>query len=113
MRQELIVDPTKMSADAFKNAGMGLGFIIGCFLERRFIKFNCEGSVIARIIRYAVCAGIYLLLDKYIAPLISGAIDGGIGKACEQFLLILYITAGAPLIINGLNAVGKNIIKSK
>ena len=37
---KVIVDPNKMSVDAFKNAGMGLGFIIGWFLERRFIKFS-------------------------------------------------------------------------
>ncbi len=109
---ELIVDPAKMSADAFKNAGMGLGFILGWFLERRFIKFDCGGGIIARIIRYAVCAGIYFLMKEYAAPLVSDLIAGGIGKACEQFVLILYITAGAPLIINGLNAIGKRIKKS-
>ena len=104
---ELIVDPKKMSADAFKNAGMGLGFIIGWFLERRFIKFSTDGNIAERIIRYAVCAGIYLLLKDYAAPLLSKLIEGGVGKAAEQFVLILYITAGAPLIINLLNSAGK------
>lgn len=55
----------------------------------------------------ALRIGIYLLLKEYAAPLLSGLIPGGPGKAAEQFVLILYITAGAPVIINGLNSVGK------
>lgn len=110
---EMIVDPKKMSADSFKNAGMGLGFALGWFLERRFIKFSSGGSVPARIVRYAVCAGIYLLLKEYAAPLVSGLIPGGAGKACEQFVLILYITAGAPVIINLLGRLKEMSEKAK
>lgn len=109
---EMIVDPKKMSVDSFKNAGMGLGFIIGWFLERRFIKFDVEGSIPMKVIRYAVCIGIYELLKKFVTPLISGLISGGPGKAAEQFVLIFYITALAPLVINGLNALGKKLKKS-
>ncbi len=110
---EMIVDPKKMSVDAFKNAGMGLGFIVGWFLERRFIRFESEGKLYIRIIRYVVCAGIYLLLKENAAPLISDLIPGGAGKACEQFALILYITAGAPLIINLINKLGETARSKK
>lgn len=106
---EMIVDPKKMSVDAFKNAGMGLGFVLGWFLERRFIRFSSDGKLLLKVVRYAVCAGIYLLLKEYAAPLVSELIPGGPGKACEQFVLILYITAGAPVIINCLNSAGKLI----
>lgn len=106
---EMIVDPKKMSADAFKNAGMGLGFILGWFLERRFIKFTTDGSRSVRIIRFAVCAGIYLGLKNYVTPIIPELISGGAGKAAEQFVLILYISAGAPLIINLINGIAGKI----
>lgn len=107
----VIVDPNKMSVDAFKNAGMGLGFIIGWFLERRFIKFSVEGKWYIRVIRYAVCIGVYFLLKEFAAPLIPQLISGGVGKAIEQFIVILYITAGAPLIINLMNMIQKKILK--
>lgn len=108
---KVIVDPQKMSVDAFKNAGMGLGFIIGWFLERRFIKFSVEGKRYMRIIRYAVCIGIYFLVKELAAPLIPELIPGGVGKAIEQFIVILYITAGAPLIINLMNMIQKKLSK--
>lgn len=101
---EMIVDPAKMSVDSFKNAGMGLGFAVGWFLERRFIKFRTDGKWYSRVIRYAVCAAVYLALKTYAAPLIAGAVPGGSGKALEQFVLVLYITAGAPVLINLLRA---------
>ena len=110
---EMIVDPKKMSVDAFKNAGMCLGFILGWFLERRFIRFESDGKLYIKVIRYAVCAGIYLLLKEFATPLISELIPGGPGKACEQFVLILYITAGAPLLINVINKLAKPSKKTK
>ncbi len=104
---EVIVDPAKMPIDSFKNAGMGLGFIVGWFLERRFIKFDTDGKWYFRVFRYVVCIAVYELLKTYAAPLITGAIAGGVGKAVEQFVLILYITAGAPVIIKLLGIVQK------
>lgn len=95
----MIVDPAKMPIDSFKNAGMGLGFIVGWFLERRFIHFETDGKWYFRVLRYAVCIAVYELLKTYAAPLITGAVAGGVGKALEQFVLILYITAGAPVLI--------------
>ena len=64
-----------------------------------------------RIIRYAVCIGIYFLLKELAAPLIPELIPGGVGKAIEQFIVILYITAGAPLIINLMNMIQKKLSK--
>ena len=107
---KVIVDPAKMSADAFKNAGMGLGFIIGWFLERRWIRFDVHGAWYLRVIRYAVCIGIYELLKNFATPLIGDVIAGGLGKTLEQFVLILYITAGAPLIINLMNRLTKKTV---
>ncbi len=104
---EVIVDPAKMPIDSFKNAGMGLGFIVGWFLERRFIKFETDGKWYFRALRYVICIAVYELLKTYATPLITEAIAGGIGKAVEQFVLILYITAGAPVIIKLLGIVQK------
>ena len=103
---EVIVDPAKMPIDSFKNAGMGLGFILGWFLERRYIKFETDGQWYFRVLRYAVCIAIYELLKTYAAPLLADVIPGGVGKAVEQFVLIFYITAAAPVIIKLLKAVG-------
>ncbi len=46
-----------------------------------------------------------MLLKTYVTPLITEAIAGGLGKAVEQFVLILYITAGAPVLIKLLGIV--------
>lgn len=102
---QVIVDPAKMPIDSFKNAGMGLGFAVGWFLERRYIKFDTAGKWAVRVLRFVLCAAVYELLKTYVSPMITGAIAGGVGKAAEQFVLILYITAGAPVLIRLLSCI--------
>ena len=95
----VIVEPSKMAADSYKNAGMGLGFFLGWFVERRFIKFSVEGSLLSRVVRFAVCWALYVLVRDYGAAFVSDALGGGAGKAAGQFLCVFYLVALAPALI--------------
>lgn len=94
----LIVDPAKMAIDSYKNAGMGLGFFLGWFLERRVIRFRTDVGAACRASRCVVGGALYLLLYRYLTPQLAAAIGGGLGKAAEQFVLVFYIVALAPLL---------------
>ncbi len=95
----VIVEPSKMAADSYKNAGMGLGFFLGWFVERRFIRFSVEGSLLSRVVRFVVCWFLYILVRDYGAAFVSDALGGGAGKAAGQFLCVFYLVALAPALI--------------
>lgn len=95
----LIVDPSKMAIDSYKNAGMGLGLYIGWLLERRFICFSTEGTWQEKVSRFIICALCYLLISQTVCPLIQSAAGSSLGAVLSNFVSTIYVIAGAPLII--------------
>ncbi len=100
---KLIVDPAKMSVDSFKNAGMGLGFFIGWFIERRFIRFSTDIGNTEKIVRYLFCAFTFILVnilvgDMLSKTLISAGLAEGFAKALTQFVCVFWFVAGAPFV---------------
>ncbi|MBP5449041.1 MAG: phosphatase PAP2 family protein [Spirochaetales bacterium] len=67
---ELLVDPIKMQDTAFMGLGFLTGFVIGWFIERRWVKFDNSGTIVRKvifsIIGVAIFAMIYLLMHKII-----------------------------------------------
>ena len=48
---QLLVDPKKMTVDGFKDPGRFYGIVLGWFIERRFIHFRVEGTVLQKVMR--------------------------------------------------------------
>ncbi len=95
---KLIVDPAKMAADSYKNAGMALGFFLGWFLERRVIKMpDCAGAT-TRVVRMILGAVVYGLVEDYAAPWLGSVVDGNMGKFVQQFAMVFFILALMPLV---------------
>ncbi len=97
----LIVDPAKMAVDSIKNAGMGLGFFIGWFIERRLIRFSCDVGWKENVIRYLFGAFSFVLLNHYVGDvlsktLISAGLAEGLAKGLTQFVCVFWLVAGAP-----------------
>lgn len=95
----VIVDPAKMAIDSYKNAGMGMGFFLGWFLERRYIRFSTDGAWWVKAIRFVVLAVSYVYLKKLLALVVGLFLTGGLASAVEAFGYTLYLMAGAPLLI--------------
>ena len=59
---QLLVDPAEMLIDCYKTAGSLVGIIAGWVVERRYVRFECEGVSIAegvcRFLAGAVCLGL-------------------------------------------------------
>lgn len=90
----LLVDPHEMQLDAFSNVGILLAFVLGWYLEQRFVQFSCDISrdeklrrvVIAfivvaiffgaaRLLKYSV-GGIAYAFAKGFMPVLAGVWAG-------------------------------------
>ena len=95
----LLVNYADMLPDAFQKVGGFLGFLYGWMLDRRFVHYSVEGTVLQRIIRFvlgiAVTLGAYLLVSKVIKPVI-GVYPG---MFLSLFLVMFIITGAYPLAV--------------
>lgn len=87
------------SADFIKGMGTYLGFIIGIYIEKKYVKFSVEASTANKIIRVLLGVLILLVLQvglKYVLP--SGTIFSFI-----RYLLISLIAMGVyPMIFKNM-----------
>lgn len=60
---KIIVDPATMKINSFKGPGEFLGILFAWFIERRFIKFDTNGTTYQKVIRCLV--GVLLLVFFY------------------------------------------------
>ena len=89
----LLVDPKEMITDCYTAAGCVYGFLIGWVLERRFIKFNTDGSKKALVIRGLIGSVILLIYALFLRkPL--GSVHPYFGEMlfiAIAFIYILYL----------------------
>ncbi len=82
--------------DCFKSCGAGIGFALGYYLEKRYIRFNPQnGSLLFHIIKFAIGIGVALGLKSGIKMIAEGnlAID-----LIRYFLTVLWVVAIYPLL---------------
>ena len=85
----LLVDPAKMQLDAYSNAGILAGIVVGWFLEHRYVRFSTDCSIKRKVVRLIVClltVGIFLGL----AQLIKFALGRGIAYAAAKGLFTAF-----------------------
>ena len=58
---KLIVDPSTMTINGFKDPGMFFGILLGWFVERRFVKFSTDTSTIKKVERCLIGAILVVL----------------------------------------------------
>ena len=97
---QLLVDPQKMMNDSFKACGGFLGFLIGSYIERHFIRYEIpEGSTALPIM---ACVGFALMIafkqllaSATIVPLMGGHW----GNMAARFLMVMFAIVIWPLVI--------------
>lgn len=75
---ELLVDPKKMTVDGFKDPGIFFGMVVGWFVERRFIRFDIDGTKEQKVLRCLVGALLYIFCMTAIADPIGKAAGVGV-----------------------------------
>ncbi len=93
-----------------KFCGAGCGFYLGYFLERKFIKFDCEGFSLKTRFRLSV---INILIFAPIAVLLLILKSNAILWFVRMFALTMFLTVGlnfiSKLIVRGASKNGKGI----
>ena len=96
----LLVDPIKMMKDTFKSAGMFLGFVIGSYIERHYIKYEIpEDSKNLPMLGFI---GVVIVLSwkEYMGSAIfAGLLGDNWGNFVARFLLSILAIAVYPVLI--------------
>lgn len=87
---KLLVDPKKMTVDGFKDPGVFFGTILGWFLERRFVKFDIEGSLYQKVMRCLVGGLLFVFFYS--------AVFGPLGKLIS-FGPVYFVLQAAQMVL--------------
>ncbi len=88
----LLVDGAKMAFDTYKGAGWCLGFLTGWVLERRYIGFSTDVSMMTRMTRLATGFLSYYAVSLILNSLLNSWLPGIAGTIISCFIQMFYIT---------------------
>ena len=76
---KVLVDPAKMTINSFKDPGTFFGFVVGWFLERRFVNFDTDGEPMEKVMRCLVGGLLYIFTQNSIIIPLAKSINVGLG----------------------------------
>lgn len=88
------------STDYLKSLGIFMGFFLGFFVERKYINFSTEGSLIIQLTKMVFGVSILLLLRVYIKKIF---VAGGTSDFFRYAILGIWVTCGAPICFKVFN----------
>ena len=89
---KLLVDGAKMANDTFEGIGWCSAFLVGWILERRFVGFSTDISMVRRVTRVATGLLSYYAVSLILVPFIKGLLPGAAGTIVSCFVQILYVS---------------------
>ena len=100
----LLVDPKKLTVDGFKDPGRFYGIVLGWFIERRFIKFNVEGTAYQKVMRSLVGGILVVAWWTCVANPVGSLAGVGVVHFIMQATTPLIFMTVYPLIFTSLEA---------
>lgn len=86
-----------LAMDGFKAAGAGMGFGIGWFIEKRYIRFTPKNSRLGiQVLKPVIGLGVTVALKAGLKLLLG---DAMITNSIRYFIIILWVVTLFPLII--------------
>lgn len=86
-----------VAASACKAAGAGLGFAIGYYIERQYIRFDPRAAKLPmQIVKYVIGIAVTLGLKSGLKPLLG---TGFAGSAVRYMIVVLWVIALYPMLI--------------
>ena len=89
---KLLVDGAKMANDTYKGVGWCIGFLMGWVLERRYIGFSTDVSMMTRVTRLTTGLLSYYAVSLILNPLLKGWVPGVGGTVLTCFIQMFYVT---------------------
>lgn len=102
---KLIVNPKKMTVDGFKDPGVFFGIMTGWFIERRFIKFDTNGTTAQKIARAVIGGFLYIAWETLLV--------GPVGKIVDNGIMHFFLKMSTPLLFMTLYPIIFKKIESK
>ena len=99
---KLLVDGAKMANDTFKGIGWCVAFLVGWVLERRFVGFSTDISMLQRVTRVTTGLLSYYAVSLILVPQVKGLLPGAAGTIASCFVQILYVTFLFPWLVKHL-----------
>lgn len=84
-------------ADLVKTVGTFTGFLIGYFVEGRFIQFNAKAPIFKQIVKFALGFAVVLVLKEGLKMILP---TEPVFDFARYVAMGLWITVGAPLVFN-------------
>ena len=99
---KVLVEGAKMANDTFKGVGWCIAFLAGWILERRFIQFSTDVSMMRRAARLVFGLLSYYAVSLILVPAIKDCISGVPGTFVSCFLQMFYVSFGFPWLFKHL-----------
>ena len=96
---KVLVEGAKMANDTFKGVGWCAAFLTGWILERRFVQFSTNISMIKRMTRLTIGLMSYYVVSLIFVPVIKNWISGMPGTFVSCYLQMFYVSFIFPWII--------------
>ena len=101
---KLLVDPQSMMNDTFKACGAFLGFLIGSYLDRHYLKY--EIPVGAAQLPMLTCVGAAIMFgwkEWFSVATVVAAFGGHWGNMIARFIMVFFAMSIWPMVITKLS----------
>lgn len=89
---KVLVDGAKMANDTFKGVSWCVAFLCGWILERRFVQFSTDVSMMQRMTRLVFGLLSYYVVSLILVPVIKDWISGVPGTFVSCYLQMFYVS---------------------
>ncbi len=100
---KLLVDPQVMMRDGYGDLGRTIGFIIGRFIERKWVHFEAAGLRLKGILLCAAGLIAFALIQRYTKPVFVQMLGEHWGRLAYSVMLMVYCIALFPMVIRLVN----------
>ena len=89
---KVLVDGAKMANDTFKGVGWSVAFLTGWLLERRFVRFSTDITMMRRMMRLTFGLLSYYVVSLIFVPAVKDWISGAPGTFVSCYLQMFYVS---------------------
>ncbi len=101
---KVLVDGAKMANDTFKGVGWSVAFLTGWILERRFVRFSTDITMMKRLMRLTFGLLSYYVVSLIFVPAVKAWISGVPGTFVSCYLQMFYVSFIFPWLLKRFKA---------
>ena len=95
----LLVDPKKMMSDGYGDIGKMLGFFVGLYVERHWVRFRAPGATAKGVFVCLLGIATLSLVVAFVKPWMYTMLPRHWGKLGYNLVYHMYIVCGFPFVL--------------